>query len=97
LKSNFIFLEEKWSLLATLGSMVAIYDPVTGEVTNSAELEDELDFDIENFNKQVITESFNKTVLEEIANYLNPEGEGKTLIYAVDNSQPDCKTIKGEI
>jgi type I restriction enzyme, R subunit len=68
---------------------VAIYDPVTGEVTNSAELEDELDFDIEIFNKQVINESFNKTFLEEIANYLNPDGEGKTLIYAVDNSHAD--------
>lgn len=33
---------------------MAIYDPVTGEVTNSDELEDELDFDIESFNKQVI-------------------------------------------
>ena len=71
------------------GESVAIYDPVTGEVTNSDELEDELDFDIESFNKRVITESFNKTVLEEIANHINPDGEGKTLIYAVDNTHAD--------
>jgi type I restriction enzyme R subunit len=71
------------------GETVAIYDPVTGEVTNSDELEDELDFDVESFNRRVITENFNKTVLEEIARDLNPEGEGKTLIFAVDDSHAD--------
>lgn len=71
------------------GETVAIYDPVTSEVTNSDELEDELDFDIESFNRKVITENFNKTVLNEIAKDLNPEGEGKTLIYAVDDSHAD--------
>lgn len=71
------------------GETVVIYDPVTGEITNSDELEDELDFDIEQFNRQVITESFNRTVLAEIAKDLNPEGDGKTLIYAVDDSHAD--------
>lgn len=71
------------------GETVAIYDPVTGEVTNSDELEDELDFDVESFNRRVITENFNKTVLEEIARDLNPEGEGKTLIFAVDDTHAD--------
>lgn len=71
------------------GDTVAIYDPITGEITNSDELEDELNFDIESFNRQVITESFNRTVLEEIAKYINPEGDGKTLIYAVDDAHAD--------
>jgi type I restriction enzyme R subunit len=71
------------------GETVAIYDPDTGEIINSDELEDELKFDVEKFNRQVITESFNKTVLEEIANGLDPEGDGKTLIYAVDDSHAD--------
>jgi type I restriction enzyme R subunit len=71
------------------GETVAVYDPVTGEITNSSELEDELKFDIEKFNRQVITENFNRTVLEEIAKDLNPDGEGKTLIYAVDDSHAD--------
>lgn len=53
------------------------------------ELEDELDFDIESFNKKVITEPFNRTVLEELAKHLNPDGEGKTLVYAVDDSHAD--------
>ncbi|MEY8394061.1 type I restriction-modification system endonuclease [Lachnospiraceae bacterium 45-P1] len=74
------------------GDTVTIYDPVTGEVTNSELLDDELDFDVENFNKQVITENFNKTVLAEIARDIdpeNPEEQGKTLVYAVDDQHAD--------
>lgn len=71
------------------GETVAIYDPITGEIMNSDELEDELKFDVEKFNRQVITENFNRTVLEEIAKDLDPEGDGKTLIYAVDNDHAD--------
>lgn len=74
------------------GDTIAIYDPVTGELTNSELLDDELDFDIENFNRQVITESFNRTVLEEIARDIDPEApreQGKTLIYAVDDAHAD--------
>lgn len=71
------------------GETVVIYDPVTGEIVNSDELEDELKFDVEKFNRQVITESFNKTVLEEIANEIDPEGDGKTMIYAVDDAHAD--------
>ena len=71
------------------GETVAIYDPITGEITNSDELEDELSFDIESFNRRVITENFNRTVLEEITRDINPEGDGKTLIYAVDDNHAD--------
>lgn len=66
------------------GEQLAIYDPVTGEVLNSDELEDDMKFEIDTFNNQVITENFNKAVFEEIAWDLNPDGEGKTLIYAVN-------------
>lgn len=71
------------------GEVVAVYDPITGEITNSDELEDELKFDIEQFNRRVITPDFNKAVLTEIANDINPDGDGKTLIYAVDDQHAD--------
>jgi len=74
------------------GDTVMLYDPVTGEITNSELLNDELDFDVENFNRQVITENFNRTVLTEIARDIdpeNPEEQGKTLIYAVDDQHAD--------
>ena len=51
-----------------------------------------MDFDIESFNRQVITESFNRTVLEEIAKNIDPESpreQGKTLIYAVNDAHAD--------
>ena len=34
------------------GDTVMIYDPVTGEITNSELLDDELDFDVEQFNRR---------------------------------------------
>lgn len=71
------------------GEQLAIYDPTTGEVLNSDELEDDMKFDIDVFNKKVITEKFNRAVFEEIAWDLNPDGEGKTLIYAVDDDHAD--------
>ena len=74
------------------GDTVTIYDTVTGEITNSELLDDELDFDIESFNRQVITENFNRTVLAEIAHDIDPESpeeQGKTLIYAVDDQHAD--------
>ena len=71
------------------GEVVPIYDPATGEIINSDVLEDELKFDVDKFNKQVITENFNRTVLEEIASGINPDGEGKTLIFAVDDAHAD--------
>lgn len=71
------------------GEQLAIYDPVTSEVLNSDELEDDMKFEIDTFNRQVITENFNRTVLNEIAWDLNPDGQGKTLIYAVDDNHAD--------
>ena len=74
------------------GDSVMIYDPVTGELTNSELLDDELDFDLENFNRQVITENFNRAVLTEIARDIDPETpeeQGKTLIYAVNDDHAD--------
>lgn len=73
------------------GETLALYDPVTHEITNSEVLQDEMNFDVEKFNKQIITLSFNRTVLEEIARDIDPEDvmQGKTLIYAVDDEHAD--------
>lgn len=73
------------------GETLALYDPVTHEITNSEVLQDEMNFDVEKFNKQIITPSFNCTVLEEIARDIDPEDvtQGKTLIYAVDDEHAD--------
>ena len=73
-------LKTKWSVEGIhykQGDNIAIYDPTTGEIMNSELLEDELNFDVENFNRQVVNENFNRTVLEEIAKDIDPEGSAK--------------------
>ena len=75
------------------GDAVTIYNPETNEITDVAHLEDEvLDFDLDSFNKKVITESFNRTVLKEISKDIDPESpdiQGKTLIYAANDQHAD--------
>lgn len=71
------------------GENVIVYDPLTGEITNSELLDDELNFEVDNFNRQVVNENFNRVVLKEIANYIDPNGLGKTLIFAVDDKHAD--------
>lgn len=74
------------------GSTVPIYDPVTNEITNSSELEDDLKFEVEDFNRRVVDKSFNETVLQEIAKDIDPNEKGKTLIFAVDDAHADMIT-----
>ena len=71
------------------GEQVVMVDPVTGELLNGADLPDELNFDVDAFNRKVITENFNRTVFNEVCNGLNPFGPDKTLIYAVDDRHAD--------
>ena len=72
----------------TRGESVTTCDSATGELVSEF-LADELDFDIDNFNRQVVNENFNRVVLEEISNYIDPEGLGKTLIFAVNDMHAD--------
>lgn len=71
------------------GESLAIYDSISGEILNSDELKDDMEFEIDTFNRKVITENFNRAVFNEIAWDLNPDGDGKTLIYAVDDAHAD--------
>lgn len=83
------------------GDIVATLDPVTGELTNSELLADELDFEVDDFNRKVVNENFNRAVLEEIAQDIDPENveeHGKTLIFAVNDAHADMiVTILKEI
>ena len=74
------------------GSVVPIYDPVTKQILNSDQLDDDLKFEVDKFNKEVVTESFNMTVLKEIAKDIDPNEDGKTLVFAVDDSHADMVT-----
>ncbi|MBR2004681.1 MAG: type I restriction-modification system endonuclease [Thermoguttaceae bacterium] len=72
------------------GDVARKCDKETDEVFGE-ELEDDLDFDVADFNRRVVAENFNREVLEEIARTLDPtdKNKGKTLIFAVDNPHAD--------
>lgn len=70
------------------GEEVEIYDPEEGEIFLDR-LEDDLRFNVEHFNRKVITEPFNRAVTEELADYIDPDSLEKTLIFAATNQHAD--------
>lgn len=50
---------------------------------------DALDHDIDDFNTRVLVPSFNDVVCTELANHLDPEAPGKTLIFCVRDDHAD--------
>lgn len=70
------------------GQEVTLWDPETQNIDKTL-LEDELNFDVTAFNKKVITESFNRVILSSLAEHIDPEENGKTLIFAANDSHAD--------
>lgn len=70
------------------GQEVTLWDPETQNI-DKALLEDELNFDVTVFNKKVITEPFNRVILSSLAEHIDPEEDGKTLIFAATDSHAD--------
>jgi len=60
----------------------------TGEI-NLAHAPDEIRFEVEQFNKQVVTAEFNRVVAEELAKHIDPALRGKTLIFAATDAHAD--------
>lgn len=71
------------------GSTPQVYDPISHQITNTAYLEDELKFDVDKFNKNVLNESFNETVLTEVFKNIDPTEKSKTLVYAATDWHAD--------
>ena len=65
------------------------YSQTAGNSMVQALLDDELDFDVSDFNRQIILPDHTYKVLREISNYLNPESAEKTLIFAVNDAHAD--------
>lgn len=70
------------------GDKVQIYEPKTGKI-EITEMEDEVHLEVDQFNRKVVTESFNRVILGELANHIDPMGEEKTLIFAVSDDHAD--------
>ncbi|WP_422800963.1 type I restriction-modification system endonuclease [Sphingobacterium sp. Mn56C] len=71
------------------GESVSVYDPETNSIEELANIEDDIHLDVDKFNKNVLTPSFNQTVLAELVKELDPDGEEKTLIFAARDSHAD--------
>jgi type I restriction enzyme R subunit len=70
------------------GEQVELIDPQTGAV-DLAELPDEVHFEVDDFNRRVITVPFNRAVAEELALQIDPSLPGKTLIFASSDAHAD--------
>lgn len=71
------------------GAQIKLFDDDEKIVKVEEVLEDELNFDVENFNKSVITENFNRAVCSALVDVINPEGPEKTLIFAASDEHAD--------
>ena len=70
------------------GESVELIDTRTGAI-DLAQLPDDIQFDVEGFNKKVVTVAFNRTVADELARHIDPNLPGKTLIFAVSDAHAD--------
>lgn len=70
------------------GESVSVINTQTGEV-DLTELEDELIFNIESFNRRVITPAFDKVICDALANELDPFGQEKTMIFCVNQAHAE--------
>jgi type I restriction enzyme, R subunit len=70
------------------GEEVEVYDVEKQELILE-KMEDTVHFDVEQFNKKVITEPFNRAVLRKLTEYIDPTGKEKTLIFAVNDQHAD--------
>ncbi len=70
------------------GETVPLFDPALGQI-ELFRTPDELDFEVEHFNRQVITESFNRVVCDELAKHIDPDLPGKTLVFCATDQHAD--------
>ncbi|WP_286240958.1 type I restriction-modification system endonuclease [Neptuniibacter halophilus] len=70
------------------GEQVSSINVKTGEV-ELAELNDEMNFEVDAFNRRVITEGFNKVICEQLAKEIDPHGDEKTMIFCATDLHAD--------
>jgi type I restriction enzyme R subunit len=70
------------------GDELRLLNPATGQI-DLTHAPDDLDFEIADFNKRVVTRPFNQVVCEELAKHIDPSLPGKTLIFASTDGHAD--------
>ncbi|MBK8715819.1 MAG: type I restriction-modification system endonuclease [Nannocystaceae bacterium] len=70
------------------GEQMQLYDPHAG-TRDTVLLPDEVDLEIDSYNRRVVTENFNRVVCATLAEHIDPSLEGKTLIFCATDSHAD--------
>lgn len=70
------------------GEIVEVLTNKTGQQT-TAELQDDMGFDVADFNRRVIVPEFNKVICQALVEDLNPLGDEKTMIFCVTDRHAD--------
>jgi type I restriction enzyme R subunit len=70
------------------GSAVEVLNTRTREI-DTTELEDELSFDVETFNRRVISKNFNRVICEQLVHELDPFGDEKSMIFCATDLHAD--------
>ncbi|MBK1650370.1 type I restriction-modification system endonuclease [Rhabdochromatium marinum] len=70
------------------GEQLQRLDTKTGQI-DLAHAPDAVDFEVEAFNRKVVTLNFNKAVAEELVKHIDPALPGKTLIFAATDAHAD--------
>jgi type I restriction enzyme R subunit len=70
------------------GDELPLLDPVTGTI-DLTHAPDDLDFEIDDFNRRVVTREFNRVVAEVLAEHIDPYLPGKTLVFATSDGHAD--------
>jgi type I restriction enzyme R subunit len=70
------------------GEEVEVVDRKTGQI-DLFEMPDAVDFEVQEFNRKVYTEEFNRVVAEAVAREVPPDQPGKTLIFAARKDHAD--------
>ncbi len=63
------------------------------QTVKKEELADEVQFEVDAFNKRVITEHYNRAVLGELVNHIDPEQDEKTLIFCATDEHADMVVL----
>ncbi len=70
------------------GEAMDVIYPTTRQIEQTY-APDDLNFEVDEFNKKVVTIPFNQAVARELAKYIDPNLPGKTLIFAANDAHAD--------
>ncbi len=71
-----------------VGEDVAVYNAQT-QGLDLFKAPDELDFEVGEFNRKVVTESFNRVICDALVDHVNPFGPDKTLVFCATDLHAD--------